>query len=235
MVLIAILFQPYIKSNNQKQETQPSIQSDSSDVLLAELKDNFPDQNRAFFGNLISSYDISIIKNQDPSFIILISHSKSNLNCFSKKLLKILSKASNRNNDYESLIVKTIKLVNKDHDVAKEILDKDLSKIFNANKIALIDDISNIPAKSMILFHGFADDVSNSKFKGVMILINLVIDEPLSEEEYNDLSNSPKNLNLFAEKKLNEILTKEFQYDQLRALYSRILNNIILLKNDPSC
>jgi hypothetical protein len=205
-------------------------------MLLKILKTEFPSQKSGFYTNIISCYQNSILNGKDPSIIMLVASrkDKNNLGCVARKLLKTLNEAiiGQQGVNYKYLIIDTKKLVGKQHDDAKLVLDEDLTKIFtNLNaKIALVEDIQNIPAQSMLIFHTFGDDETTTKYKGIITLLTFEIDEDISEtkDRYAELSD-------FVERKLSEKWSKDIKYDQLKPLYARIANNIVLINNQETC
>ena len=202
------------------------------------LRNIFPNQDRIFFNNIISSYEHSILNNRDPSIILMVSDkdTKKSLKCVSRKLLKILNDAANHCNnnivDYNSLIIDTNKFINEHHETAKVNLDRDLVKIIGKlnSRLVLVDDIFNIPAQTMMLFHGYGDDESNARYKGITILLTVDIDEFLYDDKINR-----KIFTSNIEKNLSQKWSKFIHYDQLRPLFARIMNNVVFVKNEEGC
>jgi hypothetical protein len=208
-----------VKPGNKKQDDFNNL-----------LKKNFPNQKGYFFNNIISCYEHSVIKGRDPSIIILASNNKTNTNCVARKLLKILTEDDLNK---ENLIIDSISLSSMSDDEAKEELDKSLVNIFeNLNsKIALIENIEDLPAKSMILFHSYGDDESNAKFKGIMILFTFHFEVENSGYYFQNIKEM---LNLI-EQKLTEKLSISIHFDQLYPLYARIANNAVLINQEDNC
>ena len=160
-------------------------------------------------------------------------------NCVSKKLFKILFEATSvclNHLKYDALIVDTEKLLGKNHESAKKELDDNLVKIFRdqKSKLAFIEDISNIPAQAMILFHGYGDEADYAKFRGIILLLSFQIDE-FDYEIMKDRKNLAKILTKYVEEKLTQKWSNLMKYDQRTALFTRLTNNVIFLKNEESC
>ena len=132
----------------------------------------------------------------------------------------------------EDSVINSTKLSSLNDEEAKEELDKRLVYIFqNLNeKIALIEDIQDLPDKSMILFHSYGDDKSNAKFKGIIIIFTFNFKGEIENREMSD-----KDMTLFIEQKLNDKLNQSFHYDQLNALFTRIANNLVLIQIENNC
>ena len=210
-----------VKPGNKKQDDFNNL-----------LKKNFPNQISDFFSNIISCYEHSVIKGRDPSIIILASNNKTNTNCVARKLLKILTEDDLNK---ENLIIDSISLSSMSDDEAKEELDKSLVNIFeNLNsKIALIENIEDLPAKSMILFHSYGDDESNAKFKGIMILFTFHFEVENSGYYFQNIKE--KDMRNLIEQKLTEKLSISIHSDQLYPLYARIANNAVLINQEDNC
>jgi hypothetical protein len=201
------------------------------------MVENFPNQDRLFYNNIISSYENSILKNRDPAIILMVSdkNTKKSFKCVSRKLLKILNDAVNlcyKRIDTNSLVVDTKNLINLNSETAKSILDKDIVEIIEKSKsrIVLVDDVLNIPPESMLIFHGFGDDESNARYKGIIILLTVEIDEIFYDEEMN-----VKRLTAIVDKYLSQKWSNFIDYDQLRPLFARIMNNVVFVKNEIDC
>jgi hypothetical protein len=135
----------------------------------------------------------------------------------------------------ENLIINSISLSRMSDDEAKEKLDKSLVNIFeNLNsKIALIENIEHLPARSMILFHSYGDDESNAKFKGIMILFTFHFEFENLEYEIQNIEE--KDMRNLIEEKLTEKLSISIHSDQLYPLFSRIANNAVLIYQEDNC
>ena len=220
-------------------KTSNFIKPVGSKKLLEVLNNEFKSQSRSFHSSLISCYNHSILESKDPSVILLVAdrNNKESLNCIARKLLKALNIATHGDNlDYNYLIVDT-KHLSRNEDEAKMQLDLNFKKIFKDLKrnIALVEDLNNIPPQSMILFYAYGDDASNSKYNGIIILITFVIDEVFDKIKFDKLSTDYAMLSSFVEMKLNEKWSNDIDYDQLKPLYTRIGNNIILVGSEKSC
>ena len=227
------IFASFGKKNHEEATVRPP--------LTRRLQTAFPNQTKGFYSNIISCYKHSVEKNQDPSIIILVSDKQTtkNVNCVARNLLQLLIKSHDEKIDHNKVIIKSSKYKNKDSELVKKELDEDLINIFtNLNgKIALIEDINNIPAQSMILFYTYGDDVSTAKYKGIMILFTYELDEVISnnKDKYNLFSSDYAKLSSFVEKSINDKWSVFIDYDQLKPLYTRIANNVVLVNHEQSC
>ena len=242
-ILIAVYALSYI-SNPIPGASSATIATvdESKKSLISQLKNNFPNQTKGFYSNVISCYEHSVTGNQDPAIIILVSdkHTTKNVNCVAKNLLKFLLKDHDGEFDYTLAALNSVKYKNKDSENVKKELDTDLINIFSnmKGKIALIENIENIPAKSMMLFYSYGDDLSTAKYKGIMILLTYELSEEIisnNKEKYEELTKSYNKLSSFVEKDINDRWSVFIDYDQLKPLYTRIANNIILVNNEKSC
>ena len=228
-----------------KQNTDIDNKEKSDEIkpsLFRQLKNSFPNQTKGFYSNIISCYKHSIIENSDPAIIILVSDKQTtkNVNCVAQNLVKLLIKNQDVNFDHTLATLKSSKYKNKDSEYVKKELDEDLINIFSAKngKIALIENIENIPAQSMILFYTYGDDITTSKYKGIIILFTYELNGAVvsnNKEKHEELTNNVAKLNSLVEKDINDRWSVYIDYDQLKPLYTRIANNIILVNNEQSC
>ena len=228
--IVGVLFKEKLISFIIKSEPKVGISRHQTD-FKKQLKLEFPNQKHYFYSNIISSYEHSILNGQDPSIIVLASNSENskNTNCVARKLSKMLIRGDS---NLEDSVINSTKLSCLNDEEAKEELDKRLVDIFqNLNeKIALIEDIQDLPDKSMILFHSYGDDKSNAKFKGIIIIFTFNFKGEIENREMSD-----KDMTLFIEQKLNDKLNQSFHYDQLNALFTRIANNLVLIQIENNC
>ncbi len=185
-----------------------------------QLQMMFPNQTKGFYSHVISSYVHSITGNKDPSIIMLVSDKKNSktVNCVAKKLLSLLTNDYDSEFDYKLAILNSDKYKNKDSQLVKEELDGYLVNIFSKlnGKIALIENIQNIPAKSMILFYTYGDDMTTAKYRGIMVLFTYELNEETFSnniEKYEELTKNYSKLQqylilkIFNEIKLRGALT----------------------------
>ena len=206
-----------------------------TETFVEELMKEFPNQSRNFFHTIISCYDYSVVNELGPSIIILVSNHKESKNnkCVSRRLLKFLSNSK----DIKKLIINTKNFKTKQNKDAKLLLDRDLSYIFGEyrEKIALVENIENIPAEAMLLFYAYGDEFLQAKFKGILILFTYELKEELSKDSKKQLFNNYAKLSTLVENELNDEWSPYVEYDQLHPLYTRIGNSIILLNEESFC
>jgi hypothetical protein len=234
LIISALLVKFYPNQSSKKVEFKPL----ESKLLVKNLKNDFKNQHINFYSNIVSCYENSILKNKDPSIIMLVSdkNSKQNLDCVGKKLLKMLNEMTHGDSNYKNLVINT-KLLDKDPDIAKLQLDSNLSNIFTQlnKRTVLVEDISNIPPKAMIIFYAYGDEYSNSLYNGIIILLSYTLDVGLSGDKFKLLSNDYSLLSTLVEEKLTADWSSEIYYDQLKPLFTRIANNIVLVDRESNC
>ncbi len=111
LIISALLVKFYPNQSSKKVEFKPL----ESKLLVKNLKNDFKNQHMNFYSNIVSCYENSILKNKDPSIIMLVSdkNSKQNLDCVGKKLLKMLNEMTHGDSNYKNLVINT-KLLDKD-------------------------------------------------------------------------------------------------------------------------
>ena len=90
----------------------------------------------------------------------------------------------------------------------------------------------------MILLYSYGDDITTAKYRGIMILLTYELNEEIisnDKEQYEELTKDYSKLTSFVEKDINDRWYVFIDYDQLKPLYNRIVNNIILINNEKSC
>ncbi len=227
---------------NKNTESSPAPLIPDKTIKLSlsrRLQSNFPNQTINFYSNVLSCYEHSIENKLDPSIIMLVSDklTSKNVNCVSKKLLKLLAQNFDDKIDYDLLVLNSDKYKNKKSEAVKMEMDEDLVEIFSKENFALVEDIHNLPAKSMILFYTYGDDASTAKFKGIMIFFTYELDVVISnnKEKIDEFSKDYSKLSSFIEKNLNDKWSKDIDYDQLKPLFTRIGNNYVLVNPEQSC
>ena len=242
--IVAMLLSVYTFSciSNPPLKTVDKMLTNDKLPIHKQLITTFPNQTKGFYSNIISCYEHSITGNKDPSIIILVSDKQTtkNVNCVAKKLLKLLINDHDDKFDYKLAILNSDKYKIKDSELVKKELDADLINIFSKlnGKIALLENIENIPAKSMILFYTYGDDMTTAKYRGIMVLFTYELNEETisnNKEKYEELTKDYSKLTSFVEKDINDRWSVLIDYDQLKPLYTRIANNIILVNNEKSC
>ena len=234
LLISYFLFHKVYPQEKSKIEFKPL----ESKIFYKNLTHDFKNQQLSFHTNIISCYEQSILSKKDPSIIMLVSdkNSKQNLDCVAKKVLKVLNEAIHGTSEYKNLVISTRSL-DKDSDKAKFQLDSKLTNLFSHlnKRVALVEDISNIPPKSMMLFYAYGDEYSNSRYNGIVVLLTYTLDIGLSKDKFRLLANDYSLLSSLVEDKLTAEWSNEIHYDQLRPLFSRITNNIVLVDKENNC
>lgn len=205
------------------------------------IKSKYPNQSGLFWANIESTYRHSIIKSKDPA-IVLIVNDKLTSNLASELSYDILntiktSIENQRSYNLNNLIINPsdfTDLINaKLHDQVKLHIDNKLNKIFQSDqRVALVKNIQQIPATSMLLFYTYGDDLISAKYPGVVILMTLEIDHTISNEQREIFSKSSKKTMEFVESHLFKLWSKFVGEDQLKPLFTRIGNNVIFVNNE---
>ena len=220
-LIIGSLNQPEFADSDDVTDLYSYVTDESTNSMEQIILREFPNQSRHFHASIKSCYLYSIINHGLPSIIILVSQPQKS-NCVARKLIKILSGSENTSN----LIINTTKFKNQNSESAKKNLDSELANIFDKLKerVALVEDIKNIPAESMLLFHAYGDD-AGPKFNGIILFLTFEINEDIISEQ-------PKKVTSFVEEKLTELWKNKIYYDQRMALFARITNNVVLVNNN---
>ena len=262
LALIAILLAIFLfggNTFNKKLKPEISIQDQENIALqkeiqkaqsknlvdyLSELKQKYPNQTNSFWANIESSFRHSIIRQKDPS-ILLVVNDKRSKSLAEKITVDILthlvqvfdsnSKAKNVNDliiDAKKDQVLHEMIKENSHDKSKLYIDTRLTSLFGSGKkMALVNNIEMLPAQTMLLFYTYGDDLHNAKFPGIMILMSLNIDYELESGQRARFLKSSSVLTKFSEDYLFNLWSKSINDDQLRPLFTRIANNVIFVNN----
>lgn len=208
-------------------------------INFDELKLNYANQNDHFWINIESCFKHSVIKSKDPS-IILIIYDEETTNTYLRLTQEILSYLRKFNDSYSHVNVskssdeKFKDFIEKNMpDESKLYIDSTLSEHFKSGgKLAFVEDIHQFPAHSMVLFYAYGDEEKYAKFSGVLIFMSFKLNEVLDSKSREEFSDSPKKLREFAENRMFNLWSKWIGEDQLRPLFTRIANNVILINNE---
>ena len=112
--------------------------------------------------------------------------------------------------NYKNSVINTRSL-NKDPDTAKFQLESKLTNLFSHlnKRTALVEDISNIPPKGMMIFYAYGDEYSNSRYNGIILLLTYTFDIDLNKEKLKKLSNDYSLLSSLVEEKLTSEWSNE--------------------------
>jgi hypothetical protein len=96
----------------------------------------------------------------------------------------------------------------------------------------MVNDIQKLSGQSMLIFYTYGDDLINAKFPGIVILMTLHLDYTIGVKQYNAFMQSSSKLNEFVENYLVKLWSKDIGDDQLRPLFTRIANNVVLINRE---
>lgn len=231
---------PDAKSNGETRTSSEKNTEIFGRRFMDELKTRFPSQTKNFYATIHSCYEHSILKDRDSSIIMLVGDklTSKNVKCVAKDLLKFINSKHNTTTDYNLLTIDANSYLSKNSDVVKQNIDEKLRNIFsNSGKVALINDIQVIPAKSMLLFYTYGDEADYALYKGILIIYTYELSEVISndKEKYDELKNSYKKLTNYVEKDLKKLWKSDMEYDQMSALFTRVTNSVVLVENEPTC
>ena len=232
------------------QKELQKLQNKQLDIHLRDLKVNYPNQTSSFWANIESSCRHSVIRQKDPSIVLILSDKQTQtiasrlIGDILNTLLKIAnataesaSQAVTRNNDIiidpmaDSALFDLIKERNVDK--TKLFIDNKLTNLFKSGeKLVLVNSIESLPAQTMLLFYTYGDDLQNAKFPGIMILMSLNLNVELSQTERARFVKRSSSLTKYAEDYLFNLWSQSIEDDQLRPLFTRIANNVILVNDE---
>lgn len=249
LIVITVIISIFLmgNSNSTKNDSKTTItltkdQNRNLNLILNKLKTNYPNQTDQFWANIKSSFKHSIIESKDPSIILIVNdlETKDLSRKISLDILTSLRSILKSDSKSESLIIDPIddsylfKLIqNSETDRSKLYIDDKLDSIFKSGeKLALVNNIELLHAHTMLLFYTYGDDLTNAKYPGVLILMNLNINENIDSSLRLRFLKSSQSITKFAEDYMFNIWSKYIGDDQLRPLFTRIANNVIFLNNE---
>ena len=232
-----------LSSSNSNKLNDMSVFKNKFEAKLLALKEKYPNQSNSFWANIESSFRHSIISAKDPSIILMVSdqNTASLASRMSADLKESFVSIMQTNNANEELIIspKTDtelgKLIfDKKYDSVKKYVDSKLNRIFSkGHKFAFVQNIEQLPATTMLLFYTYGDDLMNAKFPGIVILMSVQLSDIAIEDlERAKLLNSSAKLSEYVEAYLFKLWSPYIHEDQLRPLFTRIANNVILVNNE---
>jgi hypothetical protein len=205
------------------------------------IKSKYPNQTNLFWANIESTFRHSIIKSKDPSIILIVNDQlTSNLaHELTYDILNTikLSIEDKKSFNLQNLIINPFDFNNliqtNQWDKVKLLIDDKLNRIFSSGqRVALVRNIQDIPAKSMLLFYTYGDDLLSAKYPGVVILMNLHIDYLIESTDRDVYSKSSRKIIEFTENYLFKLWSNYVMEDQLKPLFTRIGNNVIFVNNE---
>ncbi|CAF0829126.1 unnamed protein product [Brachionus calyciflorus] len=207
--------------------------------LIDQLREKYPNQTHSFWTNIESSFKHSVLESKDPS-IVLIVYEPETQNVYKKIIMDILghlNKIEKFSYDLAKIIIdpendeRLNKLIKESKiDETKYYIDSKLDKNFKSGKkLALVENIQILPAHPMLLFYTYGDDLNSAKYPGVLIFMSLKLEENLNSDLRSNYLKSSRKLTKFAEDYMFNLWSKYIKEDQLRPLFTRIANNVVLL------
>jgi hypothetical protein len=245
LVLALIFVRSSFFSSQQALSHSTNYVSDLSkstfDKNFHSLKEKYPNQTNRFWANIESAFEHSIVDSKDPSIILVVndrltSHLAPRLvvdlfECFLNYFKKTATNpVINPTGD-----AKLSKLIaNRQYDMTKMYVDNKLNDIFlNGNKFALVQNIEQMPATTMLLFYTYGDDLINAKYPGIIILMSLDLSDMLIDNsKRSQLLKSASKLSEYVENYLFDLWSSHIHDDQLRPLFTRIANNVVFINNE---
>lgn len=206
--------------------------------ILAELKRTY-NQTDLFWANIESSFKHSVVQSKDPSVVLFVNdrETKSLTQRLIVDIVKGLQyRVLKRKSPLTNLIIDPISdsslknlIDSNEMDKTKLYVDTKLDELFKSEeKLALIKNIELMPASTMILFYTYGD-YENAKYPGVLIFMNLNLDETISSDQRQMFQENLSTLSEFVEGHLFELWSQEIGADQLRPLFTRIANNLVFV------
>ena len=103
------------------------------------------------------------------------------------------------------------------------------------SKFAIVQHIERIPFSVMLLFYTYGDDFFNSKFPGTIIFLTLELSPGLNvHSKRKQIQTSCSQMTDLVENYLSDLYLSSVHEDQLKPLFTRIANNIILINEEKS-
>ena len=196
---------------------------------LINLKLKYPNLKSKFWANIESTYKHSIVMSRDPSIVLMVND-RINSKLAHNISLDILNSIKSSTND-ESNVVIDLSIYEDIENISSIKLDLDnkISNLFSlGQKVILIRNVELIPFEVMVLFMTYGDDYLTAKYTGVIILMTLEIDK-FRVYEKDEFLNSTKKITEYIQDYLSYKLWVHISDEHLYPLYSRILNNVVII------
>jgi hypothetical protein len=206
------------------------------------LKQRYINQSDRFWSNIESTFLSSIYEFGTPSVVLFVFDNETSVvaanvfkeiqNLFSKHCSNTGSKFFEENltvDPYNDNILSGYINGNK-FDDSKKYVDLKLEQIFsNGNKFTFVHNIEKLPPTTMLLFYTYGDDFYNSKYKGIIIFMTLKLNIVIENSQRQLMFDKYAELSEFFENYLFDLYSPIIPEDQLRPLFTRIGNNLILI------
>lgn len=244
-IVLCFLYNSELMSGSNKlKEKRLELQdgySHNFDTYMKLLKSKYPSQTGLFWANIISTYQHTILRSKDPAIILIVSDNstKTTASELTYDILNMIKKSIEETEErifnLNDLVISPksdpnlVDLIDgREADKVKLHIDTKLNRLFNnGQRIALVKNVDVIPATSMLLFYTYGDDLMSAKFPGVIILMTVQLDEIIQENYLKQ-----KDVTSLVEKHLLETWSKDVGEDQLKPLFTRIANNVVLVRSE---
>ncbi len=196
---------------------------------LFNLKLKYPNLTTKFWANIESTYKHSIVMSRDPSIVLMVNE-RINSKLAHNISLDILNSIKSSTNGESNVVIDLSIYENmKNINSIKLDLDNKISNLFSlGQKVILIRNIELLPFEVMVLFMTYGDDYLTAKYSGVIILMTLEIDK-FRVYEKDEFLNSTKKMTEYIQDYLSYKLWNNIDDEKLNPLYTRILNNLVII------
>jgi hypothetical protein len=216
--------------------------------FIETLKLKYPNQSNSFWGHIEIYYTQSVIKQNHPTIIVLVSDPKTNnlSEQLSQDFIKYSYNPVGSIFNYSDLVINPLKgdlnyfIQNKQYEKAKLILDEKLTNAFkNGNRVVLIKHLEKLPFESILILYSYGDEFFNSKFPAVLILASLEMDFILNSKQRTELINDTRTTRKMVKNYLSDLWNKNNREDdreedreiKVMTLFSRI-TSILMVNNE---
>lgn len=241
IIIIGFMFTASRPEKDPIVSTPTQIDIERLRNMFIELEAKHPNQSKLFWANIKSSFRHSVLNSKDPSIVMIVydAETKKLAADISNDIFKSLTDYIQSKRNIKNLVVSpNDEPLNKfidenNYDRVKLHLDDRLNTLFKSGeKLAMIENIEKLPATSMLLFYTYGDDLLNAKFPGIMILMTLEIDHIIDNTDRINMSQKPALISRFVEDHLFKLWSPFVGADQLKPLFTRIANNVILVNSN---
>jgi len=166
---------------------------------------------------------------RDPSIVLMVNE-RINSKLAHNISLDILNSIKSSTNGESNVVIDLSIYENmKNINSIKLDLDNKISNLFSlGQKVILIRNIELLPFEVMVLFMTYGDDYLTAKYSGVIILMTLEIDK-FRVYEKDEFLNSTKKMTEYIQDYLSYKLWNNIDDEKLNPLYTRILNNLVII------
>lgn len=229
VIAVFCMIRSFVGPASSSQSTKMPIVP-KTEAIKQMLFKEFPNQNKNFKLQILSSYDESIQSRGNPSIVMLVYDDDSAISdCILNRIFKVFGVKNVPELDGRHL--KTF-----DIEKAKLEIDNRLENAFKSGqRYFLVKNIQEIPNSAMLIFYKYGDILPDVKYPGVMIFFTYKLKNSLSSEEPQSIKGDLTKLTVHVEKELTE-LWSDIHFDQLMPLFARVTNNVAFVeKDEKSC